>query len=225
MKRWVLFSIWLYVQAQQVTLTPNTQIRVTQSASWSYFALSSDLVSQYWVLSLSIVNTYTIALMVRSGALPDIDGGTFTADYLDVSSWQYNLTSHLLFFQPQDLGNSTSYAGVYLFNSGFNSSTTYLIKVSSQRASFCPNDCSGKGACSGAKCTCEAGFLGIDCRIPASALSSESVVTPVLSGKWKVAALPVHSGCNPHTARVTVTTQASSNALDLRLYMSSAKPG
>lgn len=222
----MLSWMWLCARAEPVALQANSSLRVTQSTSWSFFAVSSDLMSQYWALSLSVVSTAgQLALMVRGNASPELTNGDFTADYIDLSSFQFNLTSHVLFFQPRALGDFTAQVGVYFFSSSLNSSATYLIKITAQETAFCPNNCSSKGTCDGFTCTCQSGFLGIDCRISTQVMTRDYLTFPVIHEKWQLVTLPGQTKCKLHTARVTMTTQASSNSLHLLLYMSSAKSG
>jgi hypothetical protein len=202
-------------------------MRVTQSTAWTFFALqTSQINSQFWTLSLSVINRDAqLVLMVRTYNPPELRGDNFTADFIDLSSWQFNLSSHILRFEPYSLGNSSVYAGVYFYGNSPGSSATYNLQIATSPAAFCPSDCSGQGTCQGGKCSCRPGFVGIDCRIPVLVITKGSVTTTMQSSQWQLVTLQGQSNGNISPARVTITAQASSESLNLHLYMSSAEPG
>lgn len=219
--------MWLCVSADQTALNPNVPMRVTQSTAWTFFDLqTSQINSQFWTLSLSVINRDAqLVLMVRTYNPPELRGDNFTADFIDLSSWQFNLSSHILRFEPYSLGNSSAYAGVYFYGNSPGSSATYNLQIDTSPAAFCPSDCSGQGTCQGGKCSCRPGFVGIDCRIPVLAITKGSVTTTMQSSQWQLVTLQGQPYGNISPARVTVTAQASSEFLNLYLYMSSAEPG
>ncbi len=94
--------IWLPLATAQLPLGIGASHRVVQTTSWNFVELPASVIdSQYWALSLSIINSDAqVALMVRTSTPPELLNGSFTADFLDLSSWQYNLTTHILFFEP-----------------------------------------------------------------------------------------------------------------------------
>ena len=222
-----LALIWLCVSADPIALNPNVPLRVTQSTAWTFFDLPIGQISaQFWTLSLSVINADAqVVLMVRAFNPPELRADNFTADFIDISSWQFNLSSHILRFEPYSIGNSSVFAGVYFYGNSPDSAATYSLQIANSPAAFCPSDCSDQGTCQGGKCSCRPGFLGIDCRIPALVITKGSVTTTMQSSQWQLATLQGQPNGNISSARVTVTAQASSNSLDLHMYMSSAEPG
>lgn len=222
--RYLLPLIWLPLRTAQLALEIGIPQRVTQTSSWNIFELpGSGLNSQYWALSLSVINSDAkVALMVRRNSPPELGYDNFTADFLDLSSWQYNLSSHALFFQPSSLGNSSVYAGVYFFG---HSPATYQIQLTASRTAFCPSDCLGRGICDGYMCKCQSGYIGIDCRLSTLQITSNSLTTVALADQWRLISLPGNNGGIVYSARVTLTVQAAGQSLSLQLYMSAAKAG
>ena len=191
--------IWLPLATAQVLLEIGALQRVVQTTSWSFLELPTvEIDSQYWELSLSIIESDAqVALMVQTSSPPDLLNGSFTADFLDLSSWQYNLTTHILFFEPHALGNSSAYAGVYFFGSRPASSVTYQLQLKALETQFCPAGCNGRGICAGHACACQPGYVGIDCRIPNLPMSAESLITTIHSNEWRLASLQGKIGCIP----------------------------
>lgn len=191
--------IWLPLATAQVLLGIGALQKVVQTTSWTYVELPiTEIDSQYWELSLSILESDAqVALMVRTSSPPELQNGSFTADFLDLSSWQYNLTTHVLFFEPYDLSNYSAYAGVYFFGSSPTSSVTYQLQLKALDTEFCPSGCNGRGRCTGHVCACQPGYVGIDCRIPNLPMSSDSLITTVRSNEWRLASLQGKIGCIP----------------------------
>lgn len=223
----LLAWMWLCVQADPASLSVTVPLRVTQTTSWTFFDLPySEINAQYWALLLSVINSDAqLVLMVRTSTPPELHADNFTADFLDRSSWQFNLTSHLLSFEPYSLGDSSAYAGVYFYGSSPGSSAAYQLKVLTSPVPFCPSDCSGQGTCESGVCACRPGFVGIDCRIPVLEMRQNPLTTTLQRDQWQLVTLPGQANCKNSPARVTMTAQASSEFLALRLYMSSAKSG
>lgn len=191
--------IWLPLATAQLPLGIGALQRVVQTTSWSFVELPTiEIDSQYWELSLSIIDSDAqVALMVRTSSPPELLNGSFTADFLDLSSWQYNLTTHILFFEPHALGNYSAYAGVYFFGSGPASSVTYQLQLKALPTPFCPSGCYGRGVCAGHACACQPGYVGIDCRISNLAMSADSLTTTIRSKEWRLASLQGKIGCIP----------------------------
>jgi len=146
--------------------------------------------SQYWALSLSVINSDA---------------------QVDFSSWQFNLSSHVLFFQPYSLSSSSVYAGVYFCGTSPSDSVTYQIQLTASQAPFCPSACSGKGVCK-----------GYTLHVSPTAAFQPSEKPQIPSSFPLTNGALFHSQSTAYIARITLTAQAAGQSLSLHLYMSAA---
>lgn len=134
---------------------------------------------------------------------------------IDVGSWQSRSSVHELVFVTQ--GRALQY--VTVANGRYaEDRLSYALYVEVISGAECPPaiaNCSNHGVCAQAKCTCDNGWEGLACAIPAAVLvNATSVVSPMLSpGEWAFYVYPL-SDVPPAIVEVDlVMTQVSSGLL------------
>lgn len=116
-----------------------------------------------------------------------------TYSTIDLGSWQSRGSVHELAFltQGRNLGFVTVVNGRYSQDR-----LTYTLYIEVTSGGVCPPamaNCSGHGTCVGVSCTCNAGWEGLTCSVPAPVLTNATtVVSPSLApGDWVFWVYPV----------------------------------
>jgi len=119
----------------------------TGSNMWNYYAVTANSASN---MKINIVQSNDLNgdcdLYIRANQNPD----KFNYDYRDIG-----LSSNFSLVVQNPLSTPWK-IGVYGYRS-----CEYFITMTLE--SSCPNDCSGNGACINGRCSCDAGFAGLDC--------------------------------------------------------------
>lgn len=167
-------------------------LEVYQVSQAKFFTLTAKRGVEFTSVVLDVGSTNCqLAFTMRAADYPEFSKGKFVADIIDVAAWQYNLSQHSLSMRGSSFATeATLYLGVFLLSSDNRTEAVYSLHV--YDAGDCPYLCHFKGTCTGGQCRCTKGYIGFDCRVPASSLSAgRSLDFPLTLHSWHLFSLGV----------------------------------
>ncbi|CAG9334995.1 unnamed protein product [Blepharisma stoltei] len=108
--------------------------------------------------------------MINNSSASALSDDKFSANYVDYDDWYSGTLNYNMILQPTEYNPNSLFVMLY----SPNSSCTYTLEILQNSSAVCPNDCSGNGKCVSGTCECLEDFIGKDCSIQATRISSDN---------------------------------------------------